>query len=161
MALFDPRPGQALSIAPGKRVTTSMAPTIVTRQGKPVFALGLPGGLRIFGSAMQAIVNLIDHGMTLQEAVEAPRVWTQGHELEVEEAFPASCREALSARDWTVLPVPHVGGGMTAIEFSEDGCMTGAACWRADGVAIGIAGGLARAGTRFWPDAQAATEDAD
>lgn len=153
MALFDPHPGHALSAAPGKRVTTSMAPTIVLRDGKPAFALGLPGGLRIFGSAMQALVNLIDHGMSLQEAVEAPRLWTQGQEIEVEDGFSASSRDGLEACGWKVLPVPHVGGGMTAIEFAADGPATGAACWRADGVAIGLGGGLARPNTRFWPDA--------
>lgn len=149
MSLFDPRPGKALSIAPGKRVTTSMAPTIVLREGKPAFALGLPGGLRIFGSAMQAIVNLIDHGMSLQEAVEAPRLWTQGRDLEVEGAFPERSLQELVARGWPLLPVPHVGGGMAAIGFDADGTATGAACWRADGVAIGLGGGLARPGTRF------------
>src|SRR6185436_17186505 len=84
MGLFDPHPGTPASIAPGKRVTSSMAPTMVFREGKPAWALGLPGGVRIFTSVFQAVVNLIDHGMTLQEAVEAPRVWTQGQELEME-----------------------------------------------------------------------------
>lgn len=161
MALFDPRPGRALSIAPGKRVTTSMAPTIVLRDGRPAFALGLPGGLRIFGSAMQAIVNLIDHGMTLQEAVEAPRLWTQGGPLELEDGFPEPLRRPLAARGWDILPVPHVGGGMTAIGFDGEGGATGAACWRADGVAIGLGGGLARPGTRFWPDTPAPAADPD
>ncbi|WP_204265479.1 gamma-glutamyltransferase, partial [Enterobacter hormaechei] len=73
---FDPHPGHALSIAPGKRVFTSMAPMMALRDGKLALALGLPGGLRIFPSALQALVNLIDHGMRLQEAVEAPRIWT-------------------------------------------------------------------------------------
>jgi gamma-glutamyltranspeptidase/glutathione hydrolase len=49
----------------------------------------------------------------------------------------------------TVAPVSSVAGGMNAIEFQEDGRMLGAACWRADGTPIGIAGGLARAGVRF------------
>jgi gamma-glutamyltranspeptidase/glutathione hydrolase len=66
---FDPHPGKALSIAPGKRVFTSMAPMMVRRDGRLLFALGLPGGLRIFPSALQAIVNVLDHGMSLQEAV--------------------------------------------------------------------------------------------
>src|SRR5262249_32960073 len=79
MNLFDPRPGHALSLAPGKRVTTSMSPMMALRDGKLTFALGLPGGKRIFPSAMQALINLIDHGMSLQEAVEAPRVWTEGN----------------------------------------------------------------------------------
>ncbi len=148
MCLFDPHPGHALSVAPGKRVTTSMAPTIVLRGGMPAFVLGLPGGLRIFGSAMQALVNLIEHGMTLQEAVEAPRLWTQGQEIEIENGYGDS--DALRARGWTVLPVPHVGGGMTAIEFDGE-TMIGAACWRADGVASAQGGGYARKDTHFWP----------
>ncbi len=91
MALFDPHPGHTLSVAPGKRMTSSMAPTIVFRDGEPVLALGLPGGVRIFTSVLQALVNLIDHGMTLQEAVEAPRIWTQGQDLEVEASVPDNC----------------------------------------------------------------------
>lgn len=154
MALFDPVPGRANSIAPGKRVTTSMAPTIVLANGRPRYALGLPGGLRIFGSVMQAIVNLLEYGMSLQEAVEAPRLWTQGAELELEDGFPAEVEEGLRGRGWIAQRLPHVGGGMCAIAFDEGG-MEGAACWRADGVAIGLGGGLARAGTRFWPDSPA------
>lgn len=153
MFLFDPRPDRALSVAPGKRNTTSMAPLIVLRDGRPAFALGLPGGLRIFGSAMQAVINLIDHGMSLQEAVEAPRLWTQGFGVEVEIGFGEPVRAALRARGHEVVAVPHVGGGMCAIGFAPEGMMTGAACWRADGTPIGVGGGLARAGVRFWPDA--------
>lgn len=153
MATFDPRPGKALSIAPGKRVTTSMSPTIVLRDGKPAYALGMPGGLRIFGSVMQGVLNLVDHGMSLQEAVEAPRIWTQGEALEVEPAVPAPVRASLAARGHDVARMPHIGGGMGAVAFREDGAIEGAACWRADGTAIGVGGGLAREGVRFWPDA--------
>ncbi len=153
MALFDPRPGHALSIAPGKRITTSQAPLIALRDGQPMVALGLPGGLRIFGSAMQALIALIDHGMSLQEAVEAPRIWTQGQALEVEAGIPEATRAALAAMGHAVTPLPHIGGGMAAIRFHADGRLEGAGCWRADGTAIGLGGGLARAGARFWPDA--------
>jgi len=153
LATFDPRPGKALSIAPGKRVTTSMAPMIVLRGGRPAYALGMPGGLRIFGSVMQAVLNLVDHGMPLQEAVEAPRLWTQGDAVEMEPAFGDAERAALAARGHAIERLPHVGGGMCAIGFREDGAMEGAACWRADGTAIGVGGGLAREGVRFWPDA--------
>jgi gamma-glutamyltranspeptidase/glutathione hydrolase len=149
MSNFDPRPGNALSIAPGKRVTTSMSPMMALRDGKLRYALGLPGGKRIFPSAMQALINLIDHGMTLQEAVEAPRIWTEGNALEIEKAVPESVRAKLTAMGHTVLGVPTVAGGMNAIQFHEDGKMSGAACWRADGTPIGIAGGLAQAGVRF------------
>jgi gamma-glutamyltranspeptidase/glutathione hydrolase len=152
MALFDPRPGHALSIAPGKRIPTSQAPLIALRDGRPWVALGLPGGLRIFGTAMQALVALVDHGMSLQEAVEAPRVWTQGLALEMEEGIAPAVREALAAMGHAVQVLPHVAGGMCAVRFLGDGMLEGAACWRADGTAIGIGGGLARSGVRFWPD---------
>ncbi len=146
---FDPSPGRALSVAPGKRVFTSMAPMMALREGRLAYALGLPGGLRIFGSAMQALVNLIDHGMTPQQAVEAPRVWTQGEALEIEPAIPDATAEILAARGHAVQRVRRIAGGMNAIAFGTDGMLTGAACWRADGTPIGIAGGLARAGVRF------------
>jgi gamma-glutamyltranspeptidase/glutathione hydrolase len=152
MALFDPHPGHVLSIAPGKRMTSSMAPTILLRDGRPVLALGLPGGMRIFASVLQAIVNVVDHRMSLQEAVEAPRVWTQGQELEVEAAVGEDVRAGLAARGHHVVAVPHVAGGMGAIAFGVDGTLTGASCWRADGTPVGLGGGDARAGIRFWPD---------
>jgi gamma-glutamyltranspeptidase / glutathione hydrolase len=149
MNLYDPRPGHALSLAPGKRVTTSMSPMMALRGGKLVYALGLPGGKRIFPSALQALLNLIDHGMSLQEAVEAPRVWTEGNALEVEFAVPDAVRAELASWGHKVTPVATVAGGMNAIQFGDDGALTGAACWRADGTPIGLAGGLARAGVRF------------
>ncbi|WP_172294761.1 gamma-glutamyltransferase [Pseudoruegeria sp. HB172150] len=148
MLNYDPRPGKARSVAPGKRVPTSMAPMIVLKDGQPAFALGLPGGVRIFPSAMQAIVNLIDHGMSLQEAVEAPRLWTGGHHIDLEPGY-AELTGALEAMGHEVRAARQVGGGMNAIGFGDDGVMTGAACWRADGTVMAIGGGLARKGARF------------
>lgn len=151
---FDPFPGNALSVAPGKRVFTSMAPTMGLRDGAVRFAIGLPGALRIFPSAMQVALGMIDHGMTLQEAVEAPRVWTEGGVLEVEAALVAGAegeatRGALEALGHRVVAVGRVAGGTNGIAFGPDGTFTGAACWRADGTPVGIAGGLARPGVRF------------
>jgi gamma-glutamyltranspeptidase/glutathione hydrolase len=146
---FDPHPGRALSIAPGKRVFSSMAPMMVTDGRRVLHALGLPGALRIFPSAFQAIVNLIDHGMSTQEAVEAPRVWTEGGVLEMEPAFPHAVAETLQLRGHEIARVNRIAGGMNAISIGTNGMMTGAACWRADGTPVGISGGLARAGVRF------------
>ena len=156
MFVFDPHPGRASSVAAGKRVTSSMSPVIVLKNTKPIFALGLPGGLRIFPSVMQALCNLIDHGMTVQEAVEAPRVWTQGHALEIEAGFSPAVVQAMRARGHDVVSVGNVAGGMSAIRFHDDGMLEGAACWRADGTPIGIGGGLARPGVRFRPEARRA-----
>lgn len=152
MYLFDPHPGKALSLAPGKRLTSTQSPLLGYRDGKPWFALGLPGGFRLYASAMQGVINLIDHGMTLQEAVEAPRVWTQGQDAEIENSVPEAIRATLAGMGHAVVPVAHVAGGMCAIEFHGDGRMTGAACWRADGVPMGLSGGYARPGVRFFPD---------
>ena len=152
--VFNPRPGLANSLAPGKRVTSSMAPLIVLKDGLPRFALGLPGGLRIFPSALQAVLNLIDHGMSLQEAVEAPRVWTQGFGLELEPRFGDAVADGLAAKGHAIERVPNVGGGMGGIAFHANGDMEGAACWRADGTPIGVSGGFARAGVRFLPEAR-------
>jgi gamma-glutamyltranspeptidase/glutathione hydrolase len=152
MFVFTPYPDRANSIAPGKRITSSMSPVMVLKDGKPRYALGLPGGLRIFPSVMQALSNLIDHGMTVQEAVEAPRVWTQGYGVEVENVVPSDVQATLRDRGHDVVATGNVGGGMSAIQFDVDGAMKGAACWRADGTPIGVGGGYARKGVRFRPD---------
>lgn len=160
MMNFDPHPGRALSVAPGKRVPTSMAPMIVLKDGALAFALGLPGGLRIFPSALQVIVNLIDHGMTLQRAIEAPRIWTEGYDLEIEKPF-ALVESALAVLGHRIRRMPHVGGGMNAIAFHADGMLEGAACWRADGTVAALGGGRARPGIRFWPGRAPDTPDPD
>jgi gamma-glutamyltranspeptidase/glutathione hydrolase len=147
MYIFDPHPGHANSIAPGKRMLSSMSPTIVMKEGRPFMALGTPGGTRIFGSVLQAIANVIDHGMALQEAVEAPRVWTQGGALSVEEGIAPAVREELAAMGHRIEVVPKVAGGMNGVMFDrESGLIHGAACWRADGSPAGISGGSARPG---------------
>ena len=152
MLLFDPHPGHALSLMPGKRITSGITALIGKRDGKPIFALGLPGAHRIPAAAMQTVLNIVDHGMSLQEAVEAPRVFTQGQEAEIEKGFPETVRSTLAAMGHPVVAVDHVAGGMCAIDFRADGSMTGAACWRADGTPLGIGGGLARKGTHFFTD---------
>ncbi len=145
MNIFDPHPGNANSIAPGKRMVSSMSPTIVMKDGKPFMALGTPGATRIFPSVLQAIVNVIDHRMTLQEAVEAPRVWTQGQALEVEPGIAGSVRDGLKAMGHDVQVTPRVAGGMNGVMFDHaSGLIRGAACYRADGVPAGFSGGPAR-----------------
>ncbi|WP_367197313.1 gamma-glutamyltransferase [Amorphus sp. 3PC139-8] len=151
MYLFDPHPGNALSLEPGKRITSGISAFIASRNGRPVFALGLPGAHRIPSCVFQAIVNLIDHGMTLQQAVEAPRVFTQGQVVEIEQGIAADVRAELAALGHDVVDVAHVAGGMCAIAFEEN-MMEGAACWRADGTPMGMSGGYAREGVSFWPD---------
>ena len=145
MMLFDPRPGGPNSVAPRKRMLSSMSPTIVLRDGRPAMAVGTPGGIRIFPAVLQAIVNVIDHGMTLQEAVEAPRVWAQHGppaSLELEEGIPPDVRAQLRALGHHVQVVPRVAGGMNGVQVDPATTLLhGAACWRADGTPAGMSGG--------------------
>lgn len=69
--------GKANAVAPGKRPLSSMTPTLVFKDNKPVLVVGTPGGSRIITTVLEVIVNFIDHGMTLQEAVDAPRIHHQ------------------------------------------------------------------------------------
>lgn len=146
MSLMDPTPGNTNSIEPGKRILSSMSPTIVLKDGKPFMALGTPGGKRIFAAVAQGILNVIDHGMTLQEAFEAPRLWTEGEALELEDGFAnlADLRTTLSGMGHQVKVVEKVAGGMNGVLLDAAGLLHGAACWRADGVPIGVSGGTAR-----------------
>ncbi len=76
--LFGLVQGEANAIAPGKRPLSSMVPTIVLKNGKPFLALGAPGGSRIITAVLQVMVNVIDFGMNVQDAIDFPRVHHQG-----------------------------------------------------------------------------------
>jgi gamma-glutamyltranspeptidase/glutathione hydrolase len=69
--------GEANAIAPGKAPLSSMSPTIVTKDGKVVMVVGTPGGSRIITATLLTILNVIDYGMNIQEAVDAPRFHQQ------------------------------------------------------------------------------------
>ncbi|MDI7862090.1 gamma-glutamyltransferase [Rhizobiaceae bacterium n13] len=69
--------GEANAIAPGKTPLSSMSPTIISKDGQPFMVIGSPGGARIITITLEAIINVIDHGMNIQEAVDAPRIHHQ------------------------------------------------------------------------------------
>jgi gamma-glutamyltranspeptidase / glutathione hydrolase len=69
--------GEANAIAPGKRPLSSMSPTIVTKDGKPVIVVGTPGGSRIITAVLQTMINAIDYDMDAQEAADMPRFHQQ------------------------------------------------------------------------------------
>jgi gamma-glutamyltranspeptidase/glutathione hydrolase len=149
MGLFDPHPGRANSVSGGKRMLSSMAPTIVTRDNKPFLCIGSPGGTMIFPAICQALVNIVDYEMGIQQAVEAPRVWTMGisgtpeGRLHVEPELSDETITELTRMGHDILKVPKVAGGMNGILVDVEGLMHGGACWRADGTPMGISGGEA------------------
>ncbi len=106
--------GKANAVAPGKRPLSSMTPTLVFKDGKPVLVLGTPGGSRIITTVLEVIVNVIDHGMTLQEAIDAPRIHHQWlpDTLGAEPfALSADTVEALGAMGYKIVPLENWGSG--------------------------------------------------
>lgn len=87
MGDFNPVPGETNRygqigtapnlVAPKKRMLSSMSPTIVAKDGKPIMAVGSPGGRTIINTTLQLILNMIDHGMSVAQAIEAPRIHHQ------------------------------------------------------------------------------------
>jgi gamma-glutamyltranspeptidase/glutathione hydrolase len=109
--------GKANAIAPGKRPLSSMTPTIVLKQGKPVLVLGSPGGARITTTVLEIIVNVIDHGMTLQEAVDAPRIhhqWLPDTLAAEPFALSADTVSNLTKMGYRVVPLEVWGAGNAA-----------------------------------------------
>jgi gamma-glutamyltranspeptidase / glutathione hydrolase len=109
--------GQANAIAPGKRPLSSMTPTIVLKDGKPVLVVGAPGGSRIITTVLEVIVNVLDHGMTLQEAVDAPRIhhqWIPDTLAGEPFALSADTVKALTGMGYKVVALPPWGAGNAA-----------------------------------------------
>ena len=109
--------GKANAIAPGKRPLSSMTPTLVLKDGKPLLVVGTPGGSRIITTVLEIMVNVIDHGMTLQEAVDAPRIhhqWLPDTLAGEPFAFSADTAKALTQMGYRLEPLEPWGAGNAA-----------------------------------------------
>jgi gamma-glutamyltranspeptidase/glutathione hydrolase len=109
--------GNANAIAPGKRPLSSMTPTLVLKDGKPVLVVGSPGGARIITTVLEVIVNVIDNGMTIQEAVDAPRIhhqWLPDTLAAEPFALSADTVTALTRMGYKVVPLEPWGSGNAA-----------------------------------------------
>ncbi|MDA1098843.1 MAG: gamma-glutamyltransferase family protein [Proteobacteria bacterium] len=100
MMVFDPRPGQPGSLAPGKARFSALSPTIVFKDDKPFFLVGAPGGTTITMGNLQAILNVTDFGMTAQEAVSAPRFTATSDTIEVNNRIFRSTERELQSRGY-------------------------------------------------------------
>ncbi|MEM7123694.1 MAG: gamma-glutamyltransferase [Pseudomonadota bacterium] len=107
MAVFDPRPGRAGSIAPGKARFSSMCPTMVFHNGEPWLILGAPGGTQISMGVLQVMLNVIDFGMTVQEAVLAPRFTATSDTLTMTARIPRYAYESLEERGYQIARSPY------------------------------------------------------
>lgn len=97
MSGFDPRPGRAASIAPGKSRGSAMAPTILFEGEAPVMVLAAPGGTYIVPALAQAIMNVVDFGMGMAEAVAAPRIVALSDIIDLCNRIPHGTEAALRA----------------------------------------------------------------
>lgn len=88
MMWFNPEPGTPNSIGPGKRPLSNMSPILVTKDGRSVMSLGAPGGRRIINAVTQVAINVLDFGMRMQGAIDAPRIHCEGGELLASEMIP-------------------------------------------------------------------------
>jgi len=100
------------AVAPGKTPLSSMSPTIVTRNGKVALIIGSPGGSRIITITLEAILNMVDHGMTVQEAIDAPRIheqWLPDTVYLEPYALSPDTRNLLEARGYSFTEGHHWG----------------------------------------------------
>jgi gamma-glutamyltranspeptidase/glutathione hydrolase len=129
----------ANEIEPGKRPLSSMSPAILTRDNKPFIVIGSMGGPRIITSVVLALVNLLDFGMNLQEAVDAPRIHQQWRPdvLYVEPEHPKDVVAALRQKGHTVQVEPRWAAATAIMADSTYGGWWGAADSRVSGLAKG------------------------
>ncbi|GAA2416789.1 gamma-glutamyltransferase [Nonomuraea africana] len=120
---FDPSAGGPNLAGPGKRPRSSIAPTIVLRDGRPLFALGSPGGTPIITTVIQILLNRVDFGMPLPEALAAPRASQLNLPVTLAEpGFTEEYGSALTARGHAFEPPPWAPwplGAATALEFLD------------------------------------------
>ena len=107
MMVFDPRPGKAGSLAPGKARFSAMSPTIVFKGDKPFLMLGAPGGTTITMGNLQTILNVIDFGMDAQQAVSAPRFTATSDTIELTNRILRSTERDLQAKGYPTRRLPY------------------------------------------------------
>lgn len=125
----------ANAVAPGKRPRSSMAPTIVLKDDKPVLVVGSPGGSRIIGYVAKAIIAHLDWGMDVQQAVALPNIVNRFGPMDVEPGLPAALTGSLARIGFEVKET-ELTSGLQAIAIGPDG-LTGGADPRREGIAIG------------------------
>ena len=139
MVNFDPVPGRPNSIVPGKGRSTGMTPTLVLKDGRPVLVLGAPGATRIITSVLQVILNHLEFGMSITDAVHAARFDCQGDVIKCQRRIPEFVCEEIR-RSHPVVRIPRSHGGLALVHAVAidpvTGELSGAADTGADGMAL-------------------------
>src|SRR5690606_38126364 len=137
--MFGLTGGDANAIEPGKRMLSSMTPTILEKDGQLFMVVGTPGGSTIMTSVFQTILNVVDFGMDIQTAVSAPRFhhqWLPDEVAAERNAISKPVRHALTNTGYKLVNRPAIGR-VDAIMVIPDGTLQGGADPRGDDVAAG------------------------
>jgi gamma-glutamyltranspeptidase / glutathione hydrolase len=133
--------GEANAVQAGKRPLSSMTPTVVLKEGRLWFALGSPGGPTIINSVTQVVINVIDHGMNMQEAIDAPRVhhqWLPDHIVYEPYGLAPDVIRRLRTMGHKLVDRPYYMGDVEAVMIEDKtGVRLGASDPRLDGRAVG------------------------
>ena len=137
--LFGLVQGEANSIAPGRRPLSSMVPTIVLKDGKPFLVLGAPGGSRIITAVLQVLLNVIDFGMNIQEAIDFPRVHHQwkADRLDIERGISPDTIALLKKDGYNIEEAKPVVIARVEAILLADGWLQGGHDDRGSGKAVG------------------------
>ena len=140
MAVFDPRPGRAGSLAPGKARFSSVCPTILFAGDKPHLILGAPGGTQIAMGVLQVILNVVDFGMGVQQAVLAPRFSATSDAITVTARIPRYAYRDLEERGYRVVrsPYSYEIASVHALKREDDGWTGSADIPYGGGMALGV-----------------------
>ncbi len=132
------------SYAPGKRMRTTIAPTIIAQDGRPFVTMGTPGAGRIISTMVILAVNLLDYHMGVQEAIESPRFYARDTEknLSIEARVPKETQNWLKSIGYSIKEYPDFdlffGGAQAIVVDLETGVMHGGADPRRDGAVFGF-----------------------
>ena len=139
MGVFDPRPGRAGSLAPGKARFSSVVPSIVFEGERPQIVIGAPGATQIAMGVLQVLLNALDFGMTMTEAVSAPRFSATSNAIDVSNRIPRGVERQLEAHGYEVVRSPHTYGfaAVHAIRVHPDG-LDGGADPSHDGIVMAV-----------------------
>ena len=137
---FDPG---ANDVAPFKRPRSSMSPSILFKGDKPIAAYGSPGGSTIINSVFQITLNLIDHGLAIQEAIDAPRISSttsnpMGAPIRLEEGFSEDVIQELEAFGHVFRSPTSIGSVQAIVIDLQTGKQYGGADQRREGTVIGL-----------------------
>ena len=135
------------AIAPGKRMRTTIAPTIILKNGRAFATVGTPGAARIISTMALLVSNLVDYGMGIQAAIEAPRFFArdasgqEGVAIDIESRLPAETQAALTKMGYVLRPMKDYdlffGGAQGILIDQRTGKRIGGADPRRDGAVIG------------------------